>query len=655
MASGRGDTRAELSRLLSADAAAGYDPKPPDVAASSQLHALIASSLDGSQEHHRVVYEHLPLLMLRFFGFAPGTGWLETGCALPGRARDALMAIVRPGGPVMEYCLARSEALAAEPRDGDWRYEFPVANLPPGVADDFYELADNPGVYNGTSFSALAAPLVPCLRRGHDGTPPDVLLLSPVDYFLVCMLSSPAHKYVHPSQAGVGGSRRRVRRSSSLPSTRAMYNLVLSEHLAHALRLSPACSGGGKSLLIPAVVDLLFAPLVGGVVPGTFDFSAPTADAAATVLLSLRPSDPSQLLLSSGAVPANTYSLYPAKEAAVAYVHACVPELVKNSLLNFPPDGALPTLAAFLRLFALYLAPGSSEVAVAMEAALYPKKSKASGAASGTAGSSPSLAKFTSTLSSLNAQLQQLPASTRRGGGNGSKKDDAALWQTAHVMTSRHEVNRGLLRLAVFKSVKTRVGATAEGAKALGLIADAVCASGLDCFEGGVGGSNVDETRTYLHALGEQISEGERTRLGRSKTKSCIPTLGLGLGVKMQSAGTMTKMAEMVGVSARGASSMASHLQGSGGGSGSKGRLKERRQSELQGSIRSNVPVLGTVWERPIESGEIEFTVVQAYRFAVWIECWSGRLPNIRWLGRADVLVMGVVAVFIASLFIKIL
>lgn len=645
MGSGRGDTRAELSRLLHADAPPSEDgPKPPDEASSAHLAALIALGTVGSNEDQRAVYEHLPLLMLRFFGFTPGSGWLETGSSMAHPHREALMDVVRPSGPVAEYCAARSPPVASEPKDDEWRFEYPLSNLPPMLVDEFCDVADHVAAHLSHFLSALAPLLGQCLRRGRDGAA-DVLLLSPMDYFLMCMVASPTQKWTLPAGAHFPGAARRPRprRSASLPSTRAMYNLVLAEHVTAAWRASPRASGGGGSLLIPACIDCLFGPATGAVYPVPLEPSTPTVDAMASVLLALRPGAPADLLLASGVASGSV--LYPGKEQAVALLYATAQDVLRHSLAQFPVGSNAPqaTLAAYVRLLALYLAPGSESVAEALRAMLYPKPR----AAQVAAGTSPSLAAITSRLSSLNAQFQ-LPTSTLRGGAAtaGPPRGDAA-WRGSTVLTSRHEADRELLRLAVVKCANCRVGATSEGIRALTLLSAAVQACGLDKYDRPVA-DDAEESRGCLHALSDQAAEVE-ARLGRKSGRAFVCVLGAGLGVKVEAAGgVLSGMAGMVGVRAS---------MGSGGGGGSGGsakrRLRERRRRELRGAGHDDIPFLGSVWDRPIEAGESEAAVVLAYRLSSLVEERTGWRLDIRFLGRYSFLLLAASVLLAAGMTVR--
>lgn len=617
----RSETRAELSRLLHAEAPAGEDPNVPNEVALTHLHALLGQGVAGSPDDHRAVYEHLPLLLLRFLGFAPGSGWLETGSSCPHSHREAIMRIVRPDGPVAAFCAAQSARFGTEPKDDDWRYEFPLANLPSLLIDDFYDLADGE-VSPSVVMSALAPALVSCLRRERDGVP-GALLVSPSEYFFLCLVASPTQKWTGPSGLAIYATHRmRPRRSSSLPSTRAMYNRVLAEHVTVAWRQSPAASGGDKSILIPACLDLLFAPLgCPASYQGAAELSTPTVDAMTAVLLALRPGVPNDLVLSTA--PAYCGTVYPAREGATAALYASAQEVLRACLNSFPAGAAGPlgTLAAYIRLFALYLAPWKESIISASKAALYPKPKTSSHSAS----ASPSLAAITSTLSSLNAHL---PTSALRSSPN-QKQTGEAAWRDLGCLANKADADRELLRLAVVKCANCRLAATSEGIRVLSLLAEAVTASGLAPYDGILAG-NVEEVRGSLRALSDQSVEVEQ-RSGR-KAKSFVAVLGNGLGIKIGNTGMFSGMAEMVGVSGVHAPAFG---MGSGTGLGSgKRRLRDRRQKEMFSSYHEGVPFLGSLWDRPIQRNENEMTVVLAYKLALWLEPKLGYIPNIRFLGQ---------------------
>lgn len=624
MTPGRSDTRAELSRLLHADAPAGDDaPKAPDENASAHLHELISLGIIGSLDDQRAVYEHLPLLMLRVFGFTASTGWLETGSSLPHAHREALMNLVCPNGPVVDYCLARSPPMGSEPKDDEWRFEYPVSNLPSVLIDEFYDAADQVMTHPGHFLSALAPTIGRCLRRGHDGAP-DALLLSPIDYFYLCMVASPTQKWTSsPNSSYMGVRRPRPRRSTSLPSTRAMYNRVLAEHVTFAWRQSPLASGGGKSILIPTCVDYLFAPLSGTMYNGLPEASTPTVDAMAAVLLALRPGTPNDLLLSSGTVAGQV--IFPSKEQAIPLLYAVTHEALRNVFSLFPigaNGGPAPTLAAFVRLLALYLAPGNAAVVDALKASLYPKArpQKPSN------GSSPSLAVFQSTFSSLHAQLQLPTQSLRNTGASGATKHDV-LWKNSAVLHNRQESDRELLRLAVIKCAGCRIGTSQEGVRALTMLASAVRASCIYAYEG-TRLEALEEVRASLQALSEQL--GEYDSRSSVKSKAFVPILGSGLGIKIQTGGMFSGMVGIVHSTAN----RVSHVTGNGNGSATR-RLRDRMKSELRSACYEEPVLLGSVWDHPIDSREYEFAVVLAFKFACLLEAKSGlQSPQLRRLGR---------------------
>lgn len=645
MTQGRSDTRAELSRLLLADAPPGDEAsKAPDEIASAHLHELISQGIDGSLEDQRAVYEHLPLLMLRVFGYTAGTGWLETGSCLPHNHREALMDLVRPNGAVVEYCLARSPPLGSDPKEDEWRFEYPVANLPALLIDDFFDAAEQVMTHPYQFFSAMAPTIGRCLRKGVDGSP-DVLLLSPIDYFYLCMIASPTQKWTQPQGSYMAGRRPRQKRSASLPSTRAMYNRVLAEHVAYAWRLSPHASGGGKSILIPACIDCLFAPLSGAMYNGLPEASTPTIDAMASVLLALRPGSPGDLLFSSGVVGGNVVQSSPAREPAIALLYASAHDALHSIFSLFPVGangGPLPTLAACLRLLALYLAPVNAVVVNSLKSSLYPKVRPLKP----SNGASPSLAVFQSTMSSLHAQFQA-PAQALRNSASPSSTREDAVWKSSAVLLSRQEADRELLRLAVMKCATARMAGTQEGVRALTILANAVRASSIYTMEA-TRVEGLDEVRASLRGLSEQLADYD-LRSG-VKSKSFVPVLGSGLGIKIETGGMFSGVVDIVHSTAH----RVSHVTGSGNGNVSR-RLRDRRKAELHTACHDETVLLGSVWDRPIESREYEFLVVLAFHAASAFEARFGwELPQLRWIGRKKLLHATVAVFFLCSLLTRV-
>jgi hypothetical protein len=576
------------------------------------------------------VYDHLPLLLLRFFGFAAGVGWLETGSELAHAHREALMRIVKPDGPVVAFCAAHSPPVGAQPRPEEMRFEFPVSNLPAMTVEEIYEYADDAAnTANGSMISALAPLVVPCLMRETNEGQPAVLLLSPMDYFFLCMVASPAQKVTIPPNSYAPGTRRpKPRRSASLPSTRAMFNHVLSDHLLAMGRVGYLT--GGKTLLIPACMDYYLVPLttVAGF-PDMPEASTPTVDSLTCALLVLRPLVPEDLLLSSGRA-AGLVDV--SRDSPTAALYATTQDVLRTVFRYFPvgPYTSLGTLAAYMRLLALYLAPWNASTVDAVKASLYAKPRPAAGSTVGGV-SSPSMAAITSTLTSLNSQLpRQLQSSPKNQSDAGSPKEES--WKTAGMQSSRTETNSELVRLAVVKCANCRLGASSEGHRALALLADAARASGIE-RQGGDPITNLEEVRGSLHALSDQCLEAE-ARSGR-KSKAFVSALSKCLGVKFERPGMLSGMAGMVGVGSAAAGVVSMMAQAAGGSASTgKRRLRDRRKNELPGVDKDNVPFLGGVWDRPMQGNESETAVVLAYRLALWMEPRLGFLPNLRFLGR---------------------
>jgi hypothetical protein len=675
MASRRSGLRLELSRLLHADASADNPVKAPDESASALLFDLVALGVSGTPDDARAVYELLPLLILRFFGFTPGSGWLETGSDLPHAHREALMRVVRAGGPVQAFCVAHSPPVpGASPKSDEMRFEYPLSNLPSVTVEEIYDVADGYLVPSGVS--ALAPLVAPCLARGasaasHDaasgggavyGDPSHpVLLLSPIDYFFLCMVASPTQKWTAPagSSSFLGSRRVRARRSNSLPSTRAMFNSVLTDHVAAFTR--DASLSSGSSILVAACVDCLFAPVAMANSCATLpEASTPTVDAMTCVLLALRPEKPENLLLSSGSAigPVNS-----GRESNCAAVYASAHDTLRALFIHFPLDGNGPpaTLAAYVRLLALYVAPWRPPVVSALKSSLYPKPRIVP---SGTASASPSFAALASSISSHLPVVHLSAGSSLR---NSPSATSEVAWRDVTGVPNKHKCDQEVLRLAIIKCANCRLAASADGVRALSLLADAVRAAGLKSV-GAVSG-NIEEVRGCLHALSEHVAEADK-RSGR-KSKSFIPLLAAALGIKLETQSMLRGMAGTFGVGRVGGgfvgmvSSATRHGAGndgknehggiwdngsSGDGSGTRRRVRDRRRSELRGAVVEDVPFLGSVWDKPMTSDEVEFVVVQAYRLALYLEPRLGYVPNIRWLGRSSLLWTACVVFAVAGL-----
>jgi hypothetical protein len=561
------------------------------------------------------------------------------------------MRVVRPDGPVVAFCAEHSPRLVGSPpKPEEMRFEFPLSNLPGMTVEEIYEYADGTvnaaSAHGGGLISALAPLLWPCLVRDtNDGQPP-VLLLSPMEYFLLCMAASPTQKVTFPPSAyGVGNNRRvRPRRSASLPSTRAMFNHVLSDHLA-AIPGRCGYLTSGKNVLLPACMDYFLVPMT--TVSSYSEMpesSTPTADAMACVLLVLRPAVPEDFVLSSGK---STGPIDMSRDTATAAFYATMQDVLRTVFCYFPagPYCSLGTLAAYVRLLALYLAPWNTKVLDVIKASLYAKPRTGNGSTVVGVGN-PSIAAITSTLSSLNSQLpRQLQASPQTRSSPGNPKEES--WQAANLQSSRMEIDRELVRLAVVKCANCRLGASSEGQRALSLLADALRASGIDRHAGASMG-NIEEVRGSLHALRDQSAEAE-ARSGRKI--NFVSSLSKGLGIMIERPGVLSGMAGMVGVGGAAAGMVGMMSQATGGGSsGGRRRVRDRRKSELQVVDKDDVPFLGSVWDRPMQGNECETAVVLAYRLALWMEPRVGFLPNVRFLGRLSFLWLAVLTIVAAFL-----
>lgn len=623
--------RAELSAILDVDPVTlqqtRLEPSPPTEPTTTRLSALIHGSL-AHKDEVRTVYEFLPTLMLRIFGYAPGHGWLETASELPSKDREPLLQFISPDGPLHTFCLKNSPSRDAKmDLAKDLRYEFLRSNLP-RTTDRALEqgpaLALNKTFEDGPSY--LAPFLAPYLNDKNDS----VVYLSPIDYFYICMIASPTRK-LSATQGGVPYSGKRMRRSSSLPSTRALYNQTIA---SYALTLKTGAQVNSDSIFIAASLDFLF--LTWSTV-NREDTQPPvstaTAEAIASIMLALAPQRPSHLDLEADYHPSKIPEFLDWKaQTNCSALYRASEFLLESVLTHYEPSSPDSTLIAYYRIVALYIAPWRTSVRKSLVSSLFPKK-KSSTSRNGTDLRSASIAAFTLTLSSINAHI----ASSSRSPGNASAVREH-LWRE-ELRTRQSCVDDLLVRLAIVRAANRRFPSTHEGNTALSLVADAASAAKLSGNWDGPGKEQdkAEELRNCLVALRDQ--KAEHDRVNSRRTRNYVHILSASMGVRMDDGGMLRGITDMVGVS--GPSTMAGVVNMVSRGSGrrtsrgsSKKRIHERRMSALRSMDGGSIPLLGDVWDQPIADDENEFVVVWLYRIALWFEQHLGFLPDLRRFAR---------------------
>lgn len=627
MGSLRRGLRAELAAILDVDLFTlddtASESTPPLEATSTLLSRLILRSTSHPEEA-RVIYEFLPVIMLRIFGYAPGHGWLETASDLPGRDREALVRLILPEGPIHAFCKTHSPQ-----RDdkldvaNDLRFEFLRTNLPDPTdraLEQPASIALQRSIKGGQSF--LAQFLESSLHDKKD----DFIYLSPLDYFFICMVASPTQKWTRQSGSQTPGGKR-VKRSVSLPSTRALYNQVLASY-ASSLR---GCDQlDSNSVFIATCLDFLFVPWASSAPSkGLPVASTAAAEAIAVLLLALAPDRPTTLDLDMDfsllGVPdyvewrdqSNTSVLYRGVESVLEKV-----------FMHFDSRAPSGTLNVFIRILALYIAPWRSSIRNVLRTQLFPKPRPSS---SSVGQRTQPMAALTSRLSSFNAQIR----SQTRFPGNASDVKESQ-WRS-ELRKRQRCVDEELVRLAVVKAANRRLASLHDGGRSLALLAEATRAARLN----GIWNSpdtdqdKADEIRSCLLALRNQKAEYDKNATEREK--NYVQTLAASLGVQIEGGGVFSGISGVVGVAgANGVTGAGGMVTGSGTAqprSHVRGNLRNHL-SALRGDVRSDVPFLGNVWDRPIAESENELVVLWSYRLALQLEPRLGFVPNLRFLGR---------------------
>ncbi|KAI0566669.1 hypothetical protein FGB62_7g05 [Gracilaria domingensis] len=603
--------RAELSSILAVDENAQrpvqHHVAPPNESISAHLAHLITRATEHPDEA-RTVYAYLPSIMLRIFGFAPGQGWLETCSELPRRDRDALVSIVLPDGPLHTFC-----TMHTRPRSTtidfvhDMRFEFPRHNLPSLTN----HALDDQDLSPRTSRSYLAPLLAPSMRSDTD----DVIFLSPLDYFFVCMIASPTLKYVNAP----GSSAVKVpKRSRSIPSIRAQYNQVISAYAA--LRDSSAPLDK-NDIFIPTCLDYLVIPWVTAPPTNLPYLSTSTADAIAALLLALPPTSPADLGLTTESCNLTANRMMDCRLATNSGALYCfLPSMLDMIFSNYDSAAPIFPLIAYIRVLALLIAPWRQGIRSTALQMLLPKP-KPSKSVQGNRSSS--MTALSSTLSSINAHL---PSSTGSPGNATSVKE--SKWR--EELEERHtKCDKSLLRSAVILAASMHVALSADGVRVLSLLTDAAQAARFHSVTvPEEDPDRMEELQLCLDALRDQKSQLQRKNGHREK--NFIPLLAANLGDKPSNGGVFRGISEIVGV---GSGKVVSSLNG-GSSSNTKRRLKDFRDNWTGSAKREDVPFIGSVWDKPITGNESKMLVLVAYWIALRLEPRLGFLPDIRFMGQ---------------------
>lgn len=637
--------RAELAALLSVDQYTLEDiaeePSPPQEATSARLSHLIMHAVHYPIEA-RAVYSFLPALMLRIFGYTSGQGWMETISQHPSRDRESLLSIVAPEGPLHSFCKQASSPKSNHTSAHairDMRFEFSLHNLPSNTREAITTLQANP---SRTVYSYLARILLPHLKSRHAET----VMLDPLTYFTICMVASPAHKF---SQDGLPEGHspvtmKRIKRSVSLPSTRALYNQLIA---SYASALSPMSRVSEDNVFIPAVLDFLFLPWALATPDCTPNLSASMADAATSLLISLAPSAPEALELEEGPI---IDTIPPMAELDTLTNTSCLYRLVPYMLSSFiahlsPNDSAAPAFLAYTRMLALHVSPWRGPVRSSIRSMLFPKPRSSSPATLVLDTRNNSMqSTLSNTFSTINAHLP----SPQRSPNNASAVKESR-WRAAFANRLR-SVDVHLVCSTVVRAASLRVAMLAEGNRVLSVLTDAGQSARLAAALPGASAARDDgalargeEFGLCIEALRTQQAASDTKGLSRSERAYLTGLAGV-IGVQLQSSSVLHNISEMVHGGAHSVKDVVDCVAGTASASGTpsssakKRRVLDRRMSLLRGADsehdKGNVPFFGSVWDRPIEQGEFEPFVMAAYWVALRAEPYLGYIPNTRILGR---------------------
>ena len=617
--------RAELAFILNIDPYT-YDDLDPDFPAphestSNHLARLIRDATKRPDEV-KVIYSFLPAILLRFFGYAPGRGWLETCADLPSRDRNAIMNIVLPKGPLHRFCKRHSTSRESSINiSSDMRFEFSRNNLPQFTKNALNNADTSTSVEFSRSY--LAPLLINSIQKDND----DLLYLTPIDYFYICIVASPAIKW---SSNNHFASTKRSRRSSSLPSMRALYNQLL---YAYASILSPEARADKSPIFLATCLDYLFIPWAfaktettsQSTFPSTVSHlppitSAAVADAIASILLALVPPRPTCLDLDLDFDHTLTQSPSLVELGMLsnsAIVYRLLGSMLYNAILRYDVHNSPSTMCAYLRVLAIYLAPWRVDVRKSLKQLLLPREKTPS---------QTRMAKLQSTISFTYEKL----ASPTNSPQNGSEVKECE-WRD-RLVTRQVFIDRELVRLAIVRGAQLRMGSTEEGGNHLALLADAATAAKIsEVTEPGFDYDQIEELRRCLEAVRDQKTQFDMT--ATRKSRNYIGPLAACVGEKIDN-GVLQNISERIGIGNITKASEHRSRNGNGRPSNTYRTPRQQRTMSMKASVKEDIPFLGNVWERPVSHSEIELLVVAAYRLALMMEPYLGFIPNFRFFGQ---------------------
>lgn len=629
--------REELHHFLAADKDGNPanlpDPPPPYEDGSNRLFELLSRAsqmpitANKLSDDSRTVYELLPLLLLRIFGYRPGSGWLETCSDLPHRDREGILRLIMPDGPIHNFCRThdpsnfQSNAFLTE-----YKYEFWQSNLP----DVTYKALNSPSYGNSSSLKSQSA-LAHLLRETLPEPNCATLSVTPMQYLELCLVSSAARKWTDAPR--LSSKSRRQKRSSSLPSVRALFNRVIAAYAG--LQSVNTRLESTSSLLIPACIDMYCLPWVESVyAAGCPRPSTPSVDALSSVLYVVTPKSDGEALAMTNPNPAVSWTELTHGQALYLGV-----EIVLSAVFrHYNTKDLASTFIAYVRLFALYLAPWSKTIRLTMETGLFPKKRS-----NGSSGRRS----FSSTLNSINEQIKYASGVSPR---NSELVSMGVLRKWREKISGDNKRGEcGLLIECAIRAANQRVASVSDGCRALVLVAEAASAAqlvydGTDETGGNVNaGHRLEEVKGCLIALREQVKEAE-ARLGM-KTKPFVSTIAKCLKIELENNNSLFSVSRV-------AETLSAVATNSGAKSaGETSRLVERRRSTmLRQSLPERVEFMGSVWEQPITTSENAYLIYGAYWLSLKLEPYVGFAPNIRILGRPSTwLLIAVTCCFLTS------
>uniref|UniRef100_A0A7S1TDU4 Uncharacterized protein n=1 Tax=Compsopogon caeruleus TaxID=31354 RepID=A0A7S1TDU4_9RHOD len=593
---------------------------------------------------------------------------MEDFAERPNREREALVHLFGPSGSIFQSALAYC---------ADCYFEYPLNNFPDnlqlaierilvggssregGTVQDVSELGEEPDPWL-LSF---------CLPR-VGGLVTSSITVSSAEYVVLCLVANAFWK-PQPSQSMY--TSKKPRRSSSLPSRRALYNQLISLYMTYFWPSDDSEPSDLGELFTRAVADYWIGWMVTNpsrdILPrrrgSAATFSPPTvevADAICRLCVTLCPLSPGDDAIMH-AFQANGLGSSPYSTSSVTLprARALLQPLLRRAFSDcfqcWPANRNSTAFIAMLRAFNVFVAPWSRRACYAVQDKTLPKDRSSSAR--------------TSSRSVVRAVLEQIPTFQSLGHAIPPVEEARLFREWEEFLWRRKDLYLTDLPNALTRAAILRIGSIPEGGDVLSTLAgsfkleaaaELIRRSVRTVYETGVL-PNSEDLSSALVSLASQIDDS--LYKGASSVES--------LRARGPNSQDLQPLCILLGLPplARGAGSTRLHQIMTSGAWKSRADHEDARKAlqELRrsveppqslgssGAVYSNrdVSFVGGVWERPLRSDEIRPLVMLAYRLSIFLENRFHRPFNLRFLGSFVFLLWLVVLILIAAVVIRII